>query len=203
VSFTNGARRQDGRDPKIGRFGAQLSCPRHAEACPGPEHHRTLDSNTPDKRCSAIKAKGKNAQFYIWRLQPAASSVTQQRALPLQKNLPRSAKQQPTRWRNSLMARPKPVIKNGRFKLTVAFIRTGARESSSWPGVRSTSRPDTFLQTTSDILEFLLDTKRRTIHFICATKPGGLRRLWRATVGLVLRVRPNEKRHFLWKGVAL
>jgi hypothetical protein len=51
-------------------------------------------------------------------------------------------------------------------------------KSSSWPGVRSTSRPDTFLQTTSDILEFLLDTKRRTIHFYrtrqnhrAATKP--------------------------------
>ncbi len=54
-----------------------------------------------------------------------------------------------------------------RFKrqLTVPFIRTGARESSSWPGVRSTSRPNTFLQTTSANLEFLLDTKRRTIHF--------------------------------------
>ena len=51
------------------------------------------------------------------------------------------------------------------FKLTVPFIRTGARESSSWPGVRSTNRPDTFLQTTSDNLEFLLDAKRRTIHF--------------------------------------
>ena len=51
------------------------------------------------------------------------------------------------------------------FKLTVPFIRTGARESSSWPGVRSTSRPDTFLQTTSDNLDFLLDAKRRTIHF--------------------------------------
>ena len=51
------------------------------------------------------------------------------------------------------------------LKVTDPFIRTGARESSSWPGVRSTSRPDTFLQTTSDNLEFLLDTKRRTIHF--------------------------------------
>jgi hypothetical protein len=51
------------------------------------------------------------------------------------------------------------------FKVTDPFIRTGARESSSWPGVRSTSRPDTFLQTTSDNLEFLLDAKRRTIHF--------------------------------------
>jgi hypothetical protein len=56
------------------------------------------------------------------------------------------------------------------FKLTVPFIRTGARESSSWPGVRSTSRPDTFLQTTSDNLEFLLDAERRAIHFLCADK---------------------------------
>src|ERR1700720_3524697 len=48
------------------------------------------------------------------------------------------------------------------FKLTVPFIRTGARESSSWPGVHSTSRPNTFLQTTSANLEFF-----------CLTPSGG------------------------------
>ena len=59
------------------------------------------------------------------------------------------------------------------FKLTVPFIRTGARESSSWPGVRSTSRPDTFLQTTSRHLEFLLDTNRQTLHLIGPTEQDG------------------------------
>jgi hypothetical protein len=58
------------------------------------------------------------------------------------------------------------------FRLTAPFIRTGARESSSWPGVRSTSRPNTFLQTTSVNLEFLLDAKRRTIHFYIPDKTG-------------------------------
>jgi hypothetical protein len=56
------------------------------------------------------------------------------------------------------------------FTLTESLIRPGARESSSWPGVRSISRPDTFLQTTSRNLELLLDTKRRTIHFLWADK---------------------------------
>src|ERR1700738_5578474 len=71
-------------------------------------------------------------------------------------------------------------------KVTDPFIRTGARESSSWPGVRSTSRPDTFLHTTSANLEFLLDAKRRTIHFY----------RWDEKAGLLngMRYAPNDKR---------
>jgi hypothetical protein len=149
---------------------------RHAEACPGPEHHRTLDSNTTRQKMLRYQSEGQESllhptlscePFGEWRLQPGTHqtcSIVAQKPTSV-------AKHQLTRWRNSLTARPKPVIKNG-SKVTDPFIRTGARESSSWPGVRSTSRPNTFLQTTSVNLEFLLDAKRRTIHFYIPDKTG-------------------------------
>jgi hypothetical protein len=161
---------------------------RHAEACPGPEHHRTLDSHTTRQKMLRYQSEGQESPLHPGLASLLASGGCSRehtkRALSLHKNRPRSAKPQLTRWRNSLTARPKPVIKNG-SKVTGPFIRTGARESSSWPGVRSTSRPDTFLQTTSDNLEFLLDTKRRTIHFYM-TRQNGQRGVERAHAGIEL-----------------
>jgi hypothetical protein len=76
-------------------------------------------------------------------------------------------------------ARPKPDIKNGPLYGPRLFIRTGARESSSWPGACSTSRPYTFSQTNSSPSKILLDGKRRTIHFLYSpTKRRPVRYRW-------------------------
>ena len=83
MSFTNGARRPDGREPKIGRFGAQLSgpSPRGGVSSTGTPPH-TRQQHHPDKRCSAIKAKGKKAQFTLLTQRRMPAAGTQNRKLP-------------------------------------------------------------------------------------------------------------------------
>jgi hypothetical protein len=92
-----------------------------------------------------------------------------------QKYPPWFAKQQLTRWRNNLTACPQPAIKNGHLWLTESLIRTGARVSSSWPGVRSTSRQNTFLQTTSLTQIQYLTSSGGPYLFIDPTEPAGRR----------------------------
>jgi hypothetical protein len=48
-----------------------------------------------------------------WEPRRAAPAGTQARSLAELQIPPQSVKQEPTRWRNSLTARPKPDIKNG------------------------------------------------------------------------------------------
>jgi hypothetical protein len=105
----------------------------------------SIGERPPSELIRGGDARLHNSQGRIDRSAPAGKQTT--RSSCVSPNLRRrSAKPESTIWRNSLTARPKPVLKNGRFA-DRNLMRTGARESSSWPGARSTSRPDTLLQT--------------------------------------------------------